>query len=135
MTNRPEKCTLVSKATNTTGDAKAFVGRLQADCDNGKGHKKEDVFYINFSKRNCNFPQPKYCKWFLSQYRRWGLVTGAPDYHGIAQQVMRPDIYTEAMKEIGYAHSGANNETETLFDGVTFDPKSDLGAYASRFAT
>ena len=36
---------------------------------------------------------------------------------------MRTDIYEEAMKEIGYAHGGANDEPETLFDGVTFDPK------------
>jgi len=35
---------------------------------------------------------------------------------------MRPDIYEEAMKEIGYAHGGQNNEPETLFDGATFDP-------------
>lgn len=44
------------------------------------------------------------------------------NYDGIAKQVMRPDIYEEAMKEIGYVHSGANNDAETLFDGVTFDP-------------
>ena len=35
---------------------------------------------------------------------------------------MRPDLYEEAMKEIGYEHGGADNEPETLFDGVTFDP-------------
>jgi nitrate/nitrite transport system substrate-binding protein len=88
-----------------------------------------------FSGRNCNFPQPKYCKWFLSQYRRWGLVTGTPDYQGIAKQVMRPDIYADAMKELGYEHGGENNEPETLFDGVRFDPKADLEAYARSFPT
>ena len=54
-----------------------------------------------FSERNCNYPQPKYAKWWLTQFRRWGMVDGAPDYEGIAKQVMRPDIYEEAMKEIG----------------------------------
>ena len=47
---------------------------------------------------------------------------------------MRPDIYEEAMKEVGYTHGGANNDKETLFDGVTFDPKGDLEAYAKGFA-
>lgn len=87
-----------------------------------------------FSQRNCNYPQPKYCKWWLTQFRRWGMVTGAPDYDGVARQVMRPDLYEEAMKEIGYTHGGLSNEKETLFDGITFDPAGDLEAYAKGFA-
>ncbi|MCA1603650.1 MAG: hypothetical protein LC776_19090 [Acidobacteria bacterium] len=39
-----------------------------------------------FSDRNCNYPQPKYANWFLSQYRRWGMVEGPPDYEGIAKR-------------------------------------------------
>jgi hypothetical protein len=38
------------------------------------------------------------------------------------------------MKEIGYAHGGENNESETPFDGVVFDPKGDLEAYVKGFA-
>ena len=48
--------------------------------------------------------------------------TGAPDYEGVAKQVMRTDLYEEAMKELGYTHGGRNDEPETLFDGVAFDP-------------
>jgi hypothetical protein len=88
-----------------------------------------------WSGRNCNFPQPKYCKWFLSQYRRWGMIQGAADYEGITRQVMRPDIYSEAMKEIGYQHGGEDNAPETLFDGMTFDPKINLDTYAAAFPT
>jgi nitrate/nitrite transport system substrate-binding protein len=47
---------------------------------------------------------------------------------------MRSDIYEEAMKEIGYAHGGADTSAETLFDGVKFDPTADLEAYAASFA-
>jgi nitrate/nitrite transport system substrate-binding protein len=135
LENRPEQCQIVSRATYINCDPKTILGRLQGHYDYGDGRKKEDDHYMIFSGRNCNFPQPKYCKWFLSQYRRWGLVTGTPDYQGIAKQVMRPDIYAEAMKELGYEHGGENNEPETLFDGVTFDPKADLEAYARSFPT
>ena len=134
MNNRPEQCDLVSKPTYINCDAKTILGRLQGHYDYGDGRTKEDPNYMIFSSRNCNYPQYKYAKWFLSQYRRWGLVKGAPDYEGIAKQVMRPDIYEEAMKEVGYTHGGANNDAETLFDGVTFDPKGDLEAYAKGFA-
>ncbi len=134
LNNRPEQCEIVSRATYINCDKNIILGRLQGHYDYGDGRKKEDEFYMHFSRRNCNYPQPKYCKWFLSQYRRWGLVTGAPDYEGIAKQVMRVDIYAEAMKEIGYEHGGENHEAETLFDGAAFDPKGDLEAYAKGFA-
>jgi nitrate/nitrite transport system substrate-binding protein len=133
MDNRPEQCAIVSKATYINCDAKSILGRLQGHFDYGDGRKKEDEFYMHFSKRNCNYPQPKYAKWFLSQYRRWGMVTGAPDYEGVAKRVMRTDIYEEAMKEIGYAHAGRDDTPETLFDGAPFDPK-DPETYAKGFA-
>ena len=34
----------------------------------------------------------------------------SPDYQGVAKQVMRGDLYEEAMKELGYKHGGANND-------------------------
>lgn len=133
LSNRPEQCDIVSKATYINCDAKTILGRLQGNYDYGDGRTKQDEYYMHYSKRNCNYPQPKFAKWFLSQYRRWGMVTGAPDYEGIAKRVMRTDIYEEAMKEIGYAHGGLDNSPETLFDGVAFDP-ANPEAYAKGFA-
>ena len=134
LENRPEQCEIVSRATYINCDKNIILGRLQGHYDYGDGRKQEDEFYMHFSKRNCNYPQPKYAKWFLTQFRRWGLAPAAPDYEGIAEKVMRPDLYEEAMKEIGYVHGGLNNDRETLFDGVAFDPMGDLDAYARGFA-
>src|SRR2546428_915741 len=92
LDNRPEQCEIVSRATYINCDPKNILGRLQGHYNYGDGRKKEDDRYMIFSRRNCNFPQPKYCKWFLTQYRRWGLVAGAPDYHEIPERMMRPDI-------------------------------------------
>ncbi len=131
--NRPEQCAIVSKATYINCDQKIILGRLLGDLDYGDGRKAKDEFPMHFSKRNCNYPQAKYAKWFMSQYRRWGMLTGAPDYDGIAKRVMRADLYEAAMKEIGYAHGGADNSTETLFDGATFNP-ADPESYARSFA-
>jgi nitrate/nitrite transport system substrate-binding protein len=85
-----------------------------------------------FSGRNCNYPQPKFAKFWLSQFRRWGMVSGAPDYEGVAKQVMRTDIYEEAMKELGVQHAGLSDAPETLFDGSVFDPK-DPEKFATSF--
>jgi len=133
MDNRAEQCALVSKPTYINCDQKIILGRLLGDLDYGDGRKVKDELPMHFSKRNCNYPQAKYAKWFMSQYRRWGMVTGAPDYDGIAKRVMRADLYEEAMKEIGYAHGGADNSAETLFDGATFNP-ADPEAFAKGFA-
>src|SRR5262245_7378465 len=133
LDNRPEQCAIVSRATYINCDAKTILGRLQGHYDYGAARKKEDPHYMHFSVRNCNYPQLKYAKWFLSQYRRWGMVTGAPDYDGIAKRVMRTDLYEEAMKEIGYKHGGLDNSPETLFDGAIFNP-ADPEKYAASFA-
>jgi nitrate/nitrite transport system substrate-binding protein len=122
MNHRPEQCEIVSKPTYINCDKEIILGRLQGKLDYGDGRTKADEFPMHFSKRNCNYPQPKYGKWWLSQFRRWGMVTGAPDYDGIASKVFRPDLYEEAMKEISYAHGGRDDKPETLFDGKTFDP-------------
>ena len=73
-------------------------------------------------------------KWWLTQFRRWGMVNGAPDYEGVAKQVMRADIYEEAMKEIGYAHGGAEQRRRKRSSTAsTFDP-ADPEEYAKGFA-
>lgn len=133
MENRPEQAEIVSKATYINCPKEIILGRLQGHYDMGDGRSKQDPNYMIFHDRNCNYPQLKYCKWWLTQFRRWGMVEGTPDYDGVAKQVMRPDLYEEAMKEIGYAHGGANTDPETLFDGVTFDP-TDPEKYATSFA-
>jgi len=132
--NRPEQCEIVSKPNFINCDKDTILGRLLGKMDYGDGRTMQDEFYMHFSKRNCNFPQPSYAKWWLTQFRRWGMVTGKPDYDGVAKQVMRGDIYTEAMKEIGVTDRAQDDSGWEMFDGVKFDPKGDLEAYAKGFA-
>jgi nitrate/nitrite transport system substrate-binding protein len=133
MDNRAEQAQIVSAATYINCPPEIILGRLQGKYDMGDGRKFKDPNYMIFSDRNCNYPQPKYIKWWLTQLRRWGFTEGSIDYEGIAKQVMRPDLYEEAMKEIGYKHGGQDDKPETLFDGKTFNPKGDLDAYAASF--
>jgi nitrate/nitrite transport system substrate-binding protein len=122
LANRPEQCEIVSRPTYVNCPKDLILGRMLGKYDYGDGRKKDDTAYMSFSARNCNYPQAKYCTWWLSQFRRWGMVEGAPDYDGVAGQVMRSDLYEEAMKELGYAHGGADASPETFFDAKVFDP-------------
>jgi nitrate/nitrite transport system substrate-binding protein len=137
MSNRPEQCQIVSKPNYINCPPDAILGRMQGHYDYGDGRNTEESNYMIFSQRNCNYPQLKYAKWFLSQFRRWGMLEPKGDenidYDGVAQKVMRPDLYEEAMKELGYEHGGANHDAETLFDGTTFDP-AQPDQYALSFA-
>lgn len=132
MKNRPEQAAIVSRPTYINCQPEAILPRLQGHYDYGDGRKTEDPNYMSFSARNCNYPQEKYAIWWLTQFRRWGMVDSAPDYAAVARQVMRPDIYEEAMKELGVTHGGRSDSPETLFDGKAFDPK-DPESYAMSF--
>lgn len=133
LKNRKEQADIVSRPTYINCPPEGILPRLMGDYDYGDGRKKQDENYMIFSSRNCNFPQPKYAKWWLSQFRRWGMVDAAPDYEGITKRVMRIDLYQAAMKELGVAAGEQNDEPETLFDGVVYDPK-DPEKYATSFA-
>lgn len=133
MENRAEQCEIVGRPTYINCDKEILLGRLQGKVDFGDGRTKADEDYMIFSSRNCNYPQPKYATWWLSQFRRWGMVKTAPDYAGIAKQVMRGDLYEEAMKEGGFTAGTRDDAPETLFDGVTFDPTKPE-EYAKGFA-
>lgn len=132
LDNRAEQAAIVSRATYINCPPELILGRLRGEYDYGDGRKAHDPNYMIFSSRGCNYPQPKYAKWWLSQFRRWGMVEGPPDYGGVVKQVMRNDLYEEAMRELGVRVAGQNDEPETLFDGKTFDPK-DPETYAKSF--
>jgi nitrate/nitrite transport system substrate-binding protein len=134
MENREEQAKIVSAATYINCPPETILGRLQGKYLMGDGRKFKDPNYMTFSDRNCNYPQTKYAKWWLTQLRRWGFTQGAPDYEAVAKQVMRGDLYEDAMKELGVTGRAADETPETLFDGIKFDPKGDLEAYAANFA-
>ena len=134
VNNRPEQCDIVSKPNYINCQKDIILGRLLGKLDYGDGRVVTDPFPMHFSKRNCNFPQPAYAKWWLTQFRRWGMVSGAPDYEGVAKQVMRGDLYGEAMKELGVTDRTQDDSGWEMFDGVKFDPKADFEAYAKGFA-
>src|SRR5258705_11470478 len=98
MSHRPEQAEIVSRPTYINCPADLILGRMQGHYDYGDGRTKEDPNYMIFSNRNCNYPQPKYAIWFLTQFRRWGMLDQKPDYEAVAKEVMRTDLYEEAMK-------------------------------------
>ncbi|MBI4909025.1 MAG: ABC transporter substrate-binding protein [Acidobacteria bacterium] len=122
MENRVKVAEVISRPTYINCPKEIILDRLLGKYDYGTGVKEQDPNYMIFSKRECNFPSRTYGHWWLSQFRRWGMVKNAPDYRAVVDRVLRPDIYTEAMKEIGVAVTAKDMQPAKLFDS-TFDPK------------
>jgi len=133
MDNRTEQAQIVSAATYINCPPETIIGRLQGKYDMGDGRKFRDPNPMIFSQRGCNYPQPKFGKWWLSQLRRWGFTDPGVDYAGITKRVMRPDLFEDAMKDLGVSHGGLDQKPETFFDGKVFDPAADIEAYAMSF--
>jgi nitrate/nitrite transport system substrate-binding protein len=121
MDNRANVAKVVSQATYINCPPEIILARLQGKYDYGDGRVEQDPNYMIFSDRECNYPLKTFGYWWLSQFRRWGMVKEAPDYAGISKKVLRQDIYLDAMKDMGVAPKGKDMEPVKLFDG-TFDP-------------
>lgn len=120
--NRKEQVDIISAASYVNCPPEVIYSRLMGELDYGDGRVKKDEDYMIFSGRNCNYPQPKFVKWWLSQFRRWGMVEGTPDYDGVAKATAATALYEEAMKEIGYTGGKLDDSPETFMDGAVFDP-------------
>jgi nitrate/nitrite transport system substrate-binding protein len=132
MENRPHVAEVISRPTYINCPKEIILGRLQGKYDYGNGGSEQDPNYMIFSARNCNAPLKTFGYWWLSQFRRWGMVKGAPDYKGIVDKVIRPDIYAEAMKEMAVKVTAQDMQPVKLMDS-TFDPKNPE-VYAKSFA-
>jgi len=133
LENRPKLAEVVARPQYINTTKEAILGRLLGDYDYGDGRKKKDPLYMTFFDRDTTFPLRSHGTWWLTQFRRWGMVKGPPDYAGIAARVHRPDLYRQVAKELGIAAPKEDARTERFWDGTVFDP-SDPERYARSFA-
>ena len=131
MENRAKFAEVIARPAYINCPPSTILERLMGKYEYGDGRVEQDPNYMIFSSRNCNYPHQIYAKWWLTQFRRWGMVKTAPDYTGVPKRVLRPDIYLEAMKELGVSTKVAEEQKITLFDGV-FDGTSPE-KYATSF--
>ena len=132
MENRAKFAEVIARPAYINCPPAIITERLLGKYEYGDGRVEQDPNYMIFSGRNCNYPHQIYAKWWLTQFRRWGMTKAAPDYAGVAKKVMRSDMYLEAMKELGVKVNVQEETKITLFDGA-FDIK-EPDKYAKSFA-
>ncbi|MGO3414026.1 MAG: CmpA/NrtA family ABC transporter substrate-binding protein [Kluyvera intermedia] len=112
-----------------------LTGRMLGAYDNGMGRQWQDTHPIRFfDQGEVSFPWLSDGMWFLTQFRRWGLLKNDPDYLAIAQRINRIDVWKEAAQAVG----GINVPTQTLRSSKLMDGSiwngSDPAGYARSFA-
>jgi len=131
MDNRRSAAEVISRPTYINCPPEIILERLMGKYNYGDGRSEQDPDYMIYSDRNCNYPHQIYGMWFMSQFRRWGMVKGAPDYKGVTKRVLRSDIYLEAMKELGVNRQITEQTKVTLFDSAL--DAADPEKYATSF--
>ena len=131
MENRPKFAEIIARPTYINCPPSTILERLMGKYAFGDGRVEQDPNYMIFSNRGANYPHRIYATWWLTQFRRWGMTKTDPDYAGVPGRVLRPDLYLDAMKELGVTTKIAEEQKITLFDGV-FDGK-DPAKYARSF--
>jgi nitrate/nitrite transport system substrate-binding protein len=131
LDNRAKAAEVIARPAYINCPPGTILERLLGKYKYGDGRVEQDPNYMIFSNRSCNYPQRIYAQWWLTQFRRWGMVKSPPDYAGVANRVMRPDLYLDAMKELGVTTKIPEQTSIALFDGA-FDGK-DPEKYARSF--
>lgn len=130
--NREELARILSTPSYLNSPPATLLPALEGRLDWGDGRTaSEPRFALNYSRDTS--PQAREAKWFLTQFRRWGMHEGELDYDKVVERVARPALQREALKELGLEAVAQSEEPLRFFDGSSFDPRH-AAEYSKSFA-
>ena len=59
--------------------------------------------------------------WVMAQMARWGLIPFPKNWVELVDRVLRPDVFGQAVRELGLPDIGRDRRTIELFDGTVFN--------------
>ena len=131
--NRRSTAQLLSARDYLDAPLECIEPRLLGNYDDGLGNKWQDPHALRFfAGGEANLPYLSDGMWFMTQFRRWGLLRADPDYLGVARQVQQLRLYREAAAALGIRAADLDMRSSQLIDGKTWDG-SDPAAYARSF--
>ncbi|MGO4312006.1 CmpA/NrtA family ABC transporter substrate-binding protein [Pseudomonas sp. KB_15] len=131
--NRRSTAQLLSAAQYLDAPLDCIEPRLLGEYADGLGHHWHDPHALRLhGDGEVNLPYLSDGMWFMTQFRRWGLLRDDPDYLAVARQVQQLDLYREAASAVGVASSAEQMRSSQLIDGKIWDG-SDPTGYARSF--
>ncbi|MGH8350785.1 MAG: CmpA/NrtA family ABC transporter substrate-binding protein [Pseudomonas sp.] len=131
--NRRSTAQLLSAAQYLDAPLDSIEPRLLGDYADGLGHRWQDPHALRLhGDGEVNLPYLSDGMWFMTQFRRWGLLRDDPDYLAVARQVQQLDLYRQAASAVGVASPAGEMRSSQLIDGKIWDG-SDPAGYARSF--
>ena len=101
MENRPKFAEIIARPPTSTARRRSSSSGCMGKYAYGDGRVEQDPNYMIFSNRNCNYPQQIFAQVVAHAVPALGHGQGRAGLRRRRQGVLRPDIYLEAMKELG----------------------------------
>ena len=131
--NRRSTAQLLSASEYLDAPVACIEPRLLGHYDDGLGNHWQDPHALRFfADGEVNLPYLSDGMWFMTQFRRWGLLREDPDYLGVARQVQQLALYRQAAEALGINAGDSDMRRSQLLDGKTWDG-SDPAGYARSF--
>ncbi|HQS57765.1 MAG: nitrate transporter [Gallionellales bacterium 35-53-114] len=123
--NREMVAEMISAKEYVDAPVDVIKWRFMGEYEDGVGGRWHDPNHMKFfNGGKVPFPYLSDGMWFLTQFRRWGLLKEDPDYLGIARQINQIELYRQAAAQINVAVPGDVMRSSTLLDGKIWDGKN-----------
>jgi nitrate/nitrite transport system ATP-binding protein len=116
------------------GSAKEYTHPGFLSSDNRQG--EEFDFMPRFSRFHVdqtNCPTRDEALWILTQFARWGIAPFPKNWVEVLERVRRPDLFSEACRQLNLPDMEPDRHKFKLFDGMVFNPDDPIG-YLQRFS-
>lgn len=131
--NRRSTAQLLSAREYLDAPLDCIEPRLLGHYDDGLGNQWQDPHALRFFADGAvNLPYLSDGMWFMTQFRRWGLLREDPDYLGVARQVQQLALYRQAAEALRLPARDQDMRSSQLIDGKIWDG-ADPVAYARSF--
>ena len=131
--NRAKVAETIASPEYVDAPVDVIAGRFLGNYEDGLGKTWHDTNHMKFfNDGKVPFPYLSDGMWFLTQFRRWGLLKEDPDYLAVARQINRIELYSQAASQCGVAVPADAMRSSRLMDGTVWDGK-DAQGYAARF--
>ncbi|MBD7977441.1 CmpA/NrtA family ABC transporter substrate-binding protein [Serpens gallinarum] len=132
--NRKSTARLIAGKAYVNAPVDVIEQRFLGNYEDGLGKSWQDPHAMVFCREgSVNFPYHSDGMWFLTQFRRWGLIKEEPNYAAVAAGINQTALYREAASALNLPVPDSVMRSSTLIDGKLWDG-SNPAAYVQSFA-
>jgi nitrate ABC transporter ATP-binding subunit len=119
--NRQEILQLICQEQYIGADPKDIRPGFLDPYNSGTDTKPEMLYNFNqFYVDKTNFPDRLEMVWVMAQMARWGLIPFPKNWVEVVDRVLLPDVFGQAMRELGLPDIPKVRRSIELFDGIVF---------------